>query len=75
MLLKLQQAALDKYNLDEGFFISFDEYEKPHEIKRNEWGKIISDKYIIIYPESNFALYFHHEGWIWICDRSDKRVF
>ena len=63
---------LDKYKLDEGFYISCNDYDISRNIKRNEWNTILSVEYIIIYPNDNFALYFHHDGRIWVCDRKNN---
>ena len=62
-------ALLDKYKLDKGFYISFDDRDTSRNMKRSEWDTINSVEYIIIYPKDDFALYFHHSGYVWVCDR------
>ena len=70
--MQLVLGLLDQYKLDEGFYISFHDYDPSRRIKRREWSAIVSVEYIIIYPNDNLAFYFHHEGWIWVCDRKSN---
>ena len=52
-------------NIKSGIY--FDSYSKGNEMFPVDFSKI-HDSSLLICPRERIAFFFHHEGWMWICD-------
>lgn len=66
------EQFIKKHWLSDGYYFSFSPYKDSGYLSAKELENVVAKDYgdfIVIYPKKKVAIYYHHEGWVWLCEQ------